>query len=310
MAKAKAEKPGKNSLFSFANASVADKTFYVVIGIFLTIFLILVLYPCLFVIAASFSSGGAVQSGQVYIWPVGFNLNGYNQCFNNPNILIGFRNSIGYTIVGTLWNISLTMMCAYPMARSDLPGRNIFMFLFSFTMFFGGGMIPSYILNRSLGLVNTVWVMVLPLSMSVYNMIVARTFIASNIPKDMLEAASIDGCSDAKFFTAIVIPLSKAVIAVLVLFYGVGHWNQYFHAMIYLSDRNIFPLQLFLKEILLSANIDPSTVSDPELAAQLATLVEVIKYSVIVVALVPVLLVYPFVQKYFVKGVMIGAIKG
>ena len=307
MAKAKVQ---KDKLHSFGNASVADKTFYILIGLFLTIFLILVLYPCLFVIAASFSSGGAVQSGQVYVWPVGFNLNGYDTCFHNPNILIGFRNSALYTLFGTVWNLAMTMICAYPMARSDLPGRNGLMFLFSFTMFFGGGMIPAYILNRSLGLVNTVWVMIIPGSMSVYNMIVARTFIASNIPNELLEAASIDGCSDFRFFTSMVLPLSKAVIAVMVLFYGVGHWNAYFNAMIYLSNKAIFPLQLFLKEILLSANIDPSTVSDPELAAQLATLTEVIKYAVIVVALVPVLMVYPFVQKYFVKGVMIGAIKG
>ena len=303
-------KEPKDKLHSFGNASVADKTFYIIVGIFLTVFLILVLYPCLFVIAASFSSGGAVQSGQVYVWPVGFNLNGYDTCFHNPNILLGFRNSALYTIVGTVWNLALTVTCGYVMARRDLPFRNGIMFLFSFTMFFGGGLIPAYILNRSLGLINTFWVMIIPGSMSVYNMIIARTFIASNIPQDMLEAAQIDGCNDFRFYTSIVLPLSKAVIAVLTLYYGVGHWNAYFNAMIYLSDREIFPLQLFLKEILLSANIDPSTVSDPELAAQLATLVEVIKYAVIVVALIPVMLVYPFVQKYFVKGVMIGAVKG
>ncbi len=303
-------KEPKDKLHSFGNASVADKTFYIGIGIFLSVFLILVLYPCLFVVAASFSSGGAVQSGQVYVWPVGFNLNGYDTCFHNPNILTGFRNSAVYTVVGTVWNLCLTMMCGYTMARKDLPFRNAIMFLFSFTMFFGGGLIPGYILNRSLGLVNTFWVMIIPGSMSVYNMIIARTFIASNIPDDMLEAAQIDGCNDFRFFTSIVLPLSKAVIAVLTLYYGVGHWNAYFNAMIYLSNREIFPLQLFLKEILLSANVDPSTVSDPELAAQLATLVEVIKYAVIVVALIPVMLVYPFVQKYFVKGVMIGAVKG
>lgn len=297
-------------LDSFRAAPLGDKLFYIIIGLLLTVCLVLVLYPCIFVLSASFSSGVAVSSGKVVFLPVDISLDGYRAVFSNQNVISGFYNSVIYTAGGTVLNIVVTMICAYCMSRKDLPGRNQFMFLFTFTMLFGGGMIASYILIRSLGLVNNRWVMILPGAMSVYNMIIAKTYIQSSIPDDLLEASQIDGCSDIKYLTHVVLPLSKAVIAVLVLFYAIGHWNSYFHPMIYLNDRKLFPLTIFLKEILISSQMDASMVSDPDLAMRIATLANVIKYALIVVTMIPVLLLYPFIQKYFVQGVMIGAIKG
>ncbi len=297
-------------MHKFKNLSLNDKIFYVIITAILTIFFIAVLYPCIFVISASFSSGTAVQSGRVVLFPVDFSLEGYRTVFNTNTVWIGFRNSLFYTAVGTLINIVMTMTAAYCLSRHDLPGRNGIMLLFTFTMFFSGGMIPTYMVVQDLGLLNTRWALLLPGAIGVYNLIVARTFIVNTIPGELLEASQIDGCSDTMYYLKVVLPLSKAIIAVLVLFYGVGHWNAYFNAMIYLHDKSLYPLTLYLREILMASQIDPSTVQDPELQARLADMVGVIKYSLIVVSMVPVLLIYPFVQKYFVKGVMIGSVKG
>jgi len=294
----------------FKNLSLNDKIFYIVIITILTLFFLIVLYPCIFVISASFSSGTAVQSGRVVLFPVDFSLEGYKTVFNTKNVWIGFGNSLFYTVVGTIINIVMTMTAAYCLSRNDLPGKNFFMLLFTFTMFFGGGLIPSYMVIQNLGMLNTRWALLIPGAIGVYNLIVARTFIINTIPQELLEASMIDGCSDVIYYTQVVIPLSKAIIAVLVLFYGVGHWNAYFNAMIYLHDKAIYPLTLFMREILMSSQIDPSTVTDPELQARLADMVGVIKYSLIMVSMIPILLIYPFVQKYFVKGVMIGSVKG
>ncbi|MCR4902347.1 MAG: carbohydrate ABC transporter permease [Butyrivibrio sp.] len=294
----------------FKNLSANDKAFYIIIIIILSAFFLIVLYPCVFVVSASFSSGTAVQSGKVVLFPVDFSLEGYKTVFNTKNVWIGFANSIFYTVVGTLINVVMTMTAAYCLSRHDLPGRNFIMLLFTFTMFFGGGLIPSYMVVQNLGLLNTRLALLLPGAIGVYNLIVARTFIINTIPGELLEASRIDGCSDIMYYLQVVLPLSKAILAVLVLFYGVGHWNAYFNAMIYLHDKAIYPLTLFMREILMSSQIDPSTVTDPELQARLADMVGVIKYSLIMVSMVPVLLIYPFVQKYFVKGVMIGSVKG
>jgi multiple sugar transport system permease protein/putative aldouronate transport system permease protein len=223
---------------------------------------------------------------------------------------MGFRNSLFYTVASVFLSVAMTMTTAYCLSRSDVPGRNFVMLLFTFTMFFGGGMIPTYMLIRSLGMLNTPWAIIIPGSIGVWNLIIAKTFIQHSIPGEMLDAAKIDGCSDFYYYIRIVLPLSKAIIAVLVLFYGVGNWNAYFNAMIYLHNRNLYPLTIFLREILMASQIDPSTVSDPELQARLAEAAAVIKYALIIVTMVPVIIVYPFVQKYFVKGVMIGSIKG
>lgn len=294
----------------FRNLGSRDKIFYTIITIILTLFFIMVLYPCIYVISASFSSGDAVQAGKVVLWPVDVSIEGYRTVFNTKDVWIGFRNSLFYTVVGTSINIVMTVMAAYSLARPDVPGRNGIMLLFTFTMFFNGGMIPTYMVIRTLGMLDTIWCLIIPGAVGAYNLIVARTFIQNSIPLELLEAAKIDGCSDVKYLLKVVIPLSKAVIAVLVLFYGVGHWNAYFNAMIYLHTKDLFPLTLFLRQILLMEQIDPSTITDPELQAQMAKAAGVIKYALIVVSMVPVMLIYPFIQKYFVKGVMIGSIKG
>ena len=283
----------------------SDFLFYCITGMIITFFFLIVLYPVIFVIAASFSSGDAVTAGKVFLWPVDFSLDGYQTVFHNSQVLTGFKNSFLYTFVGTVINVTLTMCAAYALTRIEVPGINKIMFLFTFTMFFGGGIIPNYILVRNLHLINTMWAMVLPGAISAYNLIIARTFIQSNIPKELHEAAEMDGCGDIKFFLKIVLPLSGAVIAVLVLFYGVANWNSYFNAMLYK-----YSLPIVLKQILISSQIDPSTVTDPELQMQIARIANVIKYSLIVVAMVPIAIIYPFIQKYFVKGVMIGSIKG
>lgn len=297
-------------MHKFKNYSWNDKLFYVIITVILTLFFIAVLYPCIFVVSASFSSGTAVQSGKVVLWPVDFSLEGYKTVFNTKTVWIGFRNSIIYTFAGTAINIAMTMTAAYCLSRHDLPGRNGIMLLFTFTMFFGGGLIPSYMVVQSLGILNTRWALLLPGAIGVYNLIVARTFIVNTIPGELLEASMIDGCSDIMYYLKVVIPLSKAILAVLVLFYGVWHWNSYFNAMIYLHNKDLYPLTLYLREILMASQIDPATVQDPELQARLADMVGVIKYSLIMVSMVPVLIIYPFVQKYFVQGVMIGSVKG
>ena len=294
----------------FRSYSINDKIFYIITGFLLTAFFIIVLYPCIYVVSASFSSGSAVEAGRVILWPVDFSLEGYKAVFHTPSVWIGFRNSLFYTIAGTLINILVTMIAAYSLARPDLPGRNGIMLFFTFTMFFSGGMITGYMLVRSLHILNTIWAMLIPGALGVYNLIIARTFIESNIPTELLEAAQMDGCSDIRFFASIVLPLSKAVIAVLVLFYGVSHWNSYFNAMIYLNDKELYPLTIYLKEILMASQIDPSTVADPELQNQIARMAAVIKYALIVVSMIPILILYQFIQKYLVKGVMIGSVKG
>jgi len=290
--------------------TASDKIFYIIIFIFLTMFFLIVLYPIIFVISASFSSGTAVQSGRVIFLPVEPGITGYKTIINTSSVWMGFRNSIFYTVAGTFINIVMTMTAAYCLSRSDVPGRGGIMLLFTFTMFFSGGLVPSYILLHSLKMLNTPWAMIIPGAIGVYNMIIAKTFIQNSIPVELLEAAKIDGCSDINYYIRIVLPLSSAIIAVLVLFYSVGHWNSYFNAMIYLHERQLYPLQIILREILMSTQIDPSTVSDPELRMRLADAAAVIKYALIVVTALPVVILYPFVQKYFVTGVMIGSVKG
>lgn len=294
----------------FRNLSISDKIFYTLVTLLLTAVFIVVLYPCIFVISASFSSGDAVLAGKVVLFPVDFTLEGYKTVFKTSGVWIGFRNSLFYTAAYTMLSVALTITAAYCLSRKDVPGGKVIMLMFTFTMFFSGGLIPNYILMRELGFLNTIWSVIIPSSITAYNLIVARTFICNSIPNELMEAAMLDGCSDFRYFTDIVLPLSKAVIAVLVLYYGVAQWNSYFNPMIYLTDKNLYPLTIFLKEILLSTNIDPSTLSDPEAAELLIKTASIIKYALIVVSMIPILLIYPFVQKYFVKGVMIGSVKG
>lgn len=290
--------------------SNSDKIFYSIVNITLILLLLVVAIPILNIFASSFSSGRAVASGRVFIWPVEWSLEGYAAVFRNNYIWSGYANTIYYTIVGTTINVILTLLAAYPLSRSDMPGVNIFMLIFAFTMIFAGGMIPSYLLIKNLGMLNTRWAIILPGAISVYNMIITRTYFISSIPKDLLEAAHIDGCSDFRYFIKIALPLSKSIIAVIALFYAVGHWNAYFNAFLYLSDKDLYPLQIILRDILLVNTMDSSMMIDAEMQASRANLADLLKYSLIIVASLPIWCVYPFVQKYFVQGVMIGSLKG
>ena len=287
-----------------------DSLFYAVIYMLLALILAVTLYPILFVISASFSDPIAISAGRVVLWPVGLSLRGYQVVFEDARVGTGFLNSLFYTAAGTGVNLFMTLLVAYPLSRRDLPGRGGVMMLCTVTMLFCGGMIPTYMLIRDLGLLDTRWCLILPGAISVYNMIVARTFFMTTIPDELLEASQIDGCSDFRFLLAVVLPLSKAIMAVLVMYYAVGHWNSYFNAFLYLTDKTLFPLQIVLREILVMSQISASAIEDPDLATAMQGLADLLKYSLIVVASVPVLLLYPFAQKYYVEGVMIGSVKG
>ncbi len=290
--------------------SRGDRAFYLAIDVFLLLALLVVLLPVLYIVSSSFSSPTAVMTGRVLLWPVDFSLEGYRAVFRYPAITTGFANSVFYTVAGSAINILMTVLAAYPLSRTKMAGRNIIMFLFTFTMIFSGGLIPSYLLASSLHLVNTRLVMLLPGAIGVYNLIICRTFFQNNIPAELYEAASIDGCNHIRFLLRVVLPLSKPIIAVLLLYYAVGHWNSYFNAFIYLSDRSLFPLQITLREILVQNTVDASAVFDPELDAAKQGLADLLKYSLIIVSTVPFMIVYPFVSKHFVKGALTGAVKG
>jgi putative aldouronate transport system permease protein len=277
--------------------------------LFLCIITFIVLYPLIYIVCASFSSPSAVLSGKVWLWPVDVTLEGYKAVFEYKRIWTGFANSLFYTIAGTTLNLAITLMAAYALSRKDLVGRNLIMMMCVFTMIFSAGIIPSYLVVQDLGLLNSRWAMILPTALSVWNLIIARTFFQVTIPHELLEASQMDGCSDFKFFFKIVIPLSAPIIAVLTLFYAVGHWNQYFQALLYIRDPDLFPLQLILREILIRNEVDASMLQDVRVAAEQAGLRQLLKYSLIVISSVPVLIIFPFVQKHFVKGVMIGSLK-
>lgn len=267
------------------------------------------LYPLIYIVSSSFSSADAVTAGEVWLWPVDFSLEGYKAVFAYKQIWTGYGNSLFYMIVGTFINITLTILAAYPLSRKDFYGRNFFMLLFLFTMLFSGGLIPNYLLVKELGMLNTRWAMIIPNAMSVFNVIITRTYFKMTIPDELHEAAKMDGCSDFRFLAKVVLPLSGPIIAVMGLFYAVGHWNAFFNALIYLRDQDYYPLQLVLNNILVQNEVDPEMFIDVESQAAIAGLRELLKYSLIVVASIPVLVIYPFVQKHFVKGVMIGSLK-
>lgn len=287
-----------------------DLVFYGVSALVIGILTLTVLYIIVYILSASFSSPAALAAGKVVLWPVDFSVDGYKAVFNYSKVWIGYRNTIFYVIVGTAINVSMTLLCAYPMAQKDLYGGKAIMAYFTFTMIFNGGMIPTYILVKNLGIMNTVWSLLLPGAMTVYNMIIARTFIRTNIPGELRDAARIDGCDDFHFFFEVVLPLSKAIIAVLTLWYAVGHWNSYMDAFLYLRDNKLYPLQIFLKDVLVSGEFSAEDMMDPETAIALQNMKLLLKYSLIVVSVVPLFFFYPFVQKYFVKGVTIGSVKG
>lgn len=289
--------------------TLGDKLFYAVCYLITALFMLAVLYPLVYILSASFSSADAITSGRMWLYPVDFSLVGYKYILKYDAIWLGYRNTLFYTFAGTLINVAMTMTCAYGLSRRGMRGRRFFTMIFTFTMIFSGGMIPNYLLMKDLRLLNTVWCMLLPGAISAYNLIVAKTFIENSIPGDLLEAARIDGCSDVRFFFSIVLPLSKAILAVLLLMYAAAHWNAYFNAFLYLTDKKLYPLQIFLRQILVQSNMSADML-DPEAMAQMQTLQQILKYAVIVVSTAPMLCLYPFVQKYFRQGVMIGSIKG
>ncbi len=291
-------------------SSFSDKMFIFFVYLLLTLALLIVLLPLIYVVSASFSSPKAVIGGEVWLFPVEPTLMGYEAVFKNQQLIQGFANSFFYMIVGTTVNLIMTMLCAYPLSRKEFYGRTIITGLFVFTMYFNGGLVPTYMMVKNLNLLNTRWAMIIPTAMSVWNMIIARTYLQNTVPDALFEAASIDGCTEIGFLFRMVIPLSAPIIAVLALYYGVGHWNSYFNALIYLKSQKLMPLQIILRNILILGNVDPVMIQDVEALARKQGLADLLKYAVIVVASVPVLCIYPFVQKYFVKGVMIGALKG
>ncbi len=290
-----------------------DKIFNIVNLFLLSILLLVILYPLIFILAASFSDPLLVSTGKIYLIPKGFNIEGYRRVFQDAQIMIGYGNTIIYTIAGTLLNLALTLPAAYALSRKDLDGSKVFMFFLVFTMYFSGGMIPTYLIVKGLGLYDTRTVMLLISAVSTYNLIIARTFFANGVPHEIEEAARIDGASQARTFFIIVLPLSKALIGVQSLYYGVGHWNSFFSALIYLSDRNKVPLQLVLREILVRNQISSEMIEgamSSEMQALQLQLATLIKFAIIVVSSVPVMVAYPFLQKYFDKGVMLGSLKG
>ncbi|MEK5059014.1 sugar ABC transporter permease [Paenibacillus sp. FSL H7-0326] len=285
---------------------------YVMTAIYILLGLVsfIVLYPIYFVLIASISSPEEVMLGKVWLWPKSLSLVGYERIFENNELMKGYLNTILYTVIGTALNVVMTIAAAYPLSRQDFKGRNAFTVLIVFTMFFSGGMIPTYLLIKDLGLLDTFWVMILPTAVSVWNILIMRTFFQSSIPKELQEAAFLDGCSNLKLLVRIILPLSGPVLAVMVLFYAVGHWNSYFNALIYLSDRDKYPLQLFLREILIQDQMQNMVDLGSDTYSKSLMEVEAIKYAAVMVTNLPMLILYPFLQKYFIKGVMIGAIKG
>ena len=288
-----------------------DKLVCFINYILLGLLLITILYPLVYVISASFSSGEALASGVVRLFPVEPTLLSYKTVFEYDAIWIGSVNSIIYTAAGTLVSMLLTLLAAYPLSRDDFRGKKVLSSIFLFTMMFSGGLIPTYMLVKNLGLMNTMWSIILPTAVSAYNVIVARTFFNQTIPKELLEASQMDGCSDFRFFSQIVIPLSKPIVAVLCLWIAISLWNGYFNPLIYINDESKYPLQLVLRRILLmsqvnfaNANIDPARVAANRYLSQM------LQYSTIIISSLPLLILYPFIQKYFVKGVMIGSVKG
>ena len=291
--------------------SKSDVIFETVVVILLGLLTLTILYPLYFVVIASFSDAKAVIGGRVIFLPTDVTLENYAECFKNDDLMLGYKNSFLLLIIGTAIYLFLTILCAYPLSRRDLWGRNAIMMYCTIPMFFSGGLIPTYLLvTKTLGLGNSWWAVIMVGGVSTYNMIIMRTFFMSSIPFELQEAAEIDGCTPLRTLVSIILPLSIPVICVIGLYYGVGIWNSYFTALIYLNDKNKWPLQLFLRQILVNADLSAVDGGDSSDMARRAMRAETIKYAICVLASIPMLVIYPFIQRYFVKGVMIGSVKG
>jgi len=298
---------GKNS------ADFSEIIFSVVVILSSIIAFIVVAYPIYFILIASISDANLVHQGQVTLLPKKVNLYGYNQIFNDPRIWIGYRNTIFYTFAGTFLNLVVTLPAAYTLSRKDFKHRRIIMSIFVFTMFFNGGMIPTYLLVKNLGLVDTPWIMVIMGAVNVYNLIIVRTYFETSVPVELYEAAVLDGCSHFRHFFTIVLPLSKAVISVIFLYYMVGHWNDFFNGLLYINSDSLQPLQVVLRNILLANEAFKGGVASGAgsgMGSYAQRYADQVKFAVIIVSTLPVVCIYPFIQKYFEVGVMIGAIKG
>jgi len=293
---------------TFKRKKSDEKIFDAVVGTLAALIVVVVLYPLIFIISASFSDPAMVLNGEVTLLPKHITFEAYKNVFQNGQIWHSYGNTIVYTVVGTSINLLMTTLAAYPLSRADLPGRGGIMFFVTLTMFFSGGIIPSYLLVKQLGMVDTMWALVIPGAITTYNLIVMRTYFQTSIPWEIQEAAHIDGCSNWKLLTHVILPLSKPIMAVMVLFYAVGHWNSYFNALIYIRSKDLYPLQLVMREMLLISQADSFDSSAG--MADKVLLAESIKYVVIIISSLPVLVMYPFVQRHFVKGVMIGSLKG
>jgi len=298
----------KKSFVSWLKHSSGDRIFTLVVYLIITILFLISFYPVYYVLIASFSDYVAANSGNMLLIPSGFHIVGYTGILQLQKIWIGYGNTLIYVVFGTLFGLACSMMAGYGLSRGDLPGRNIIMLLMIFTMFFSGGMIPTYITVKNFGLLNTRLVLIIMGSVSVYNIILIRTFFSVNIPNELREATVIDGCGNFRFFMQFALPLSTAIVAVITLYIAIYHWNAYFNALLYITDRNKLPLQVILRELLTSRLNEPAPGT--EMNEDSMIMLQVIKYSVIVVSIAPIMCLYPFVQKYFVKGVMIGSIKG
>jgi len=293
----------------------ADTIFDIINYSLVALVVLICLYPLYYTVVASLSDPLEVTRGNVTLWIKGLTLDSYKTVFEYKPLWRGYRNTILYTTVGTVYNLFLLLPASYALSRKELKCRGLVMGIFVFTMYFGGGMIPTYLNIKDLGLLDNWLVMVLPGAFSVYNMIITRTFFTSNFPNELAEAARIDGAGEARIFFQLALPLSSAIIGVMALYHAVGHWNSYFNALLYLSDTSKYPLQMVLREVLMQDNgiaVNMDSMSTEELmdAARRQRLAETMKYSVIFIANAPVLAMYPFVQKYFTKGVMVGALKG
>ncbi|NHN31279.1 carbohydrate ABC transporter permease [Paenibacillus agricola] len=291
--------------------SWGDRVYDIAIYTILTIIMLGTLYPLLYIVSASLSDPIALIKGELWLLPKNITLNAYKKVFQNPDIILGYRNSLIYLVVGTTINIVMTTMGAYALSRKDFKGRHVLALIFTFTLLFNGGLIPTYLVYKNvLGLYNNLWVMVIPSAISVWNLIIMRTYFQTAIPYELQEAAFIDGCSNIRTLTRVVLPLSMPIIAVMTMYYGVAHWNSYFTALIYLNDSWRLPLQMVIRSILIQENMNAMAGGDGESLVEQQLLVEGMKYAVIVVSSIPMLLLYPLVQKHFVKGVMMGAVKG
>ncbi|MFC5653581.1 carbohydrate ABC transporter permease [Paenibacillus solisilvae] len=288
----------------------SDRVLLAVIYLVLTVLMLAVLYPLVYIFSSSLSSPNAVVSGRVWLFPVELSFKAYQSIFKSTQLMHGYFNTIIYTVVGTFINIVFTVLLAYPLSKTTFFGRKFIMIMMMVTVFFDGGLIPTYLLVKNLHMLDTRWALWLPGALSVFQVIVARTFFQTSIPEELSEAARIDGCRDTRYLLSIVLPLSKPILAVMTLMYAVGHWNAYFDALIYLRSESLFPLQYVLRNLLILNAADPEMLANTAQKLRDQGFEQALKYALIVVACVPVLIMYPFVQKHFVKGVMIGSLKG